>query len=83
MAFSMSWRRCSVLRAGLPPLPACRFFQLVYRSTLVFGAEALCKDFCLVRSTLHCRLSLQRTSSEHVSGSCCTSGRRRRMASGT
>lgn len=27
----------------------CRFFQLVYRSTLVHGAEALCKDFCLVR----------------------------------
>jgi hypothetical protein len=42
----------TAVRAGSPHrLPrARRFFELVYRSTLVHGAEALCKDFCLVRA---------------------------------
>ncbi len=42
----------TAMRAGSPHRPprARRFFELVYRSTLVHGAEALCKDFCLVRA---------------------------------
>ena len=54
-----AWAQCvGNLKAGRSPyqlavrqtqvLYVCRFFQLVYRVTLVQGTEILCKDFCLV-----------------------------------